>query len=108
MKSWKAQADLRSGSLKYRELQEQIRNEWDLRINQEIPINLSTELENGNSELSLGSSLLKTLALNTNNGNTRAELTGNQSLLEQVNITHLNGNILLTLSGDYPSLSGMT
>jgi len=85
-----------------------IRNEWDLRLNQEMPINLSADLENGNSELSLGSSLLKTLAFNNDNGNTQAELTGNQSLLEQVNMMHSNGNVLLTLSGDYPSLSGIT
>jgi hypothetical protein len=86
----------------------QIRNEWDLRLNQEMPINLSAELDNGNSDLSLGSSLLKTLAFNTDNGNAQVELTGNQSLLEQVNVTHSNGDVLLTLSGNYPSLSVMT
>lgn len=70
-------------------------------------MNLNINLENGDSSLFLGNSLLETLTLNDDNGNIQAEFTGNQSLLEKVNIEQSNGDILLTLSGDYPSLSNI-
>ncbi|MFY1110990.1 MAG: toast rack family protein [Methanosarcinaceae archaeon] len=84
------------------------RNEWDLLLNEELPMVLKAELENGNSVLSLNSSSLETLELSVRNGNMEAEIAGNQPLLEELELTNSNGNVVLGLPGNYPSLTSLT
>lgn len=84
------------------------RNEWDLRLNKEMPIDLKADLENGNIGLAPGDSRLKKLDITVKNGNINAELTGDQPLLEELMIKHSNGNVVLDLTGDFPSVSSVT
>ena len=84
------------------------RNEWDLAINEDIPMDLSIDMSSGNCDFNMGSSLLKTLKIDSSSGNVDATLIGNQSLLQEVNIDMSSGAASLDLSGDYPSLSTMT
>ncbi len=81
------------------------RNEWDLFLNEELPMNLKAELENGNSVLSLNSSSMETLECSVRNGNMEAELAGAQPLLEELELGNSNGNVALSLPGNYPSLT---
>ncbi|KAF5419228.1 MAG: hypothetical protein C5S45_06945 [Candidatus Methanocomedens sp.] len=83
-------------------------NEWDLAINEDIPMDLSIDMSSGNCDFNMGSSLLKTLEIDSSSGNVDATLIGNQSLLQEVNIDMSSGAASLDLSGDYPSLSMMT
>jgi len=62
------------------------RNEWDLSINEDIPMDLSIEMSSGNCDFNMDSSLLKTLEIDSSSGNVDASLMGNQSLLQEVNI----------------------
>jgi hypothetical protein len=81
------------------------RNEWDLTINEDIPMDLSIDMSSGNCDFKMGSSLLKTLKIDSSSGNVDSTLIGNQSLLKEVNIDMSSGAASLDLSGDYPSLS---
>jgi DUF4097 and DUF4098 domain-containing protein YvlB len=84
------------------------RNEWDLFLNEELPMSLRAELESGNSTLSLDSSSLETLELSVRNGNMKAEIAGNQQLLEELKLKNSNGNVALSLPGNYPSMASVT
>lgn len=84
------------------------RNEWDLAINEDIPMDLRIDMSSGNCDFNMDSSLLKTLEIDSSSGNVDAILIGNQSLLQEVNIDMSSGAASLDLSGDYPSLSMMT
>jgi N-terminal domain of toast_rack, DUF2154 len=84
------------------------RNEWDLAINEDIPMDLRIDMSSGNCDFNMDSSLLKTLEIDSSSGNVDATLIGNQSLLQEVNIDMSSGAASLDLSGDYPSLSMMT
>jgi len=81
------------------------KNEWDLFFNEELPINLKADLENGNSVLSLNSSSMEALELSVRNGNMEAEIAGDQPLLEELRLKNSNGNIILGLQGTCPSLT---
>ncbi len=80
------------------------RNEWNLAINEDIPMDLSIDMSSGNCDFNMGSSMLKTLEIDSSSGNVDAILLGNQSLLQEVNIDMSSGATSLDLSGDYPSL----
>ena len=82
-------------------------NEWDLRLNEDVPMDLSIDVSNGNCDLNMDSALLKTLEIDSSNGNVDVTLIGNQSLLKSVNMDMSSGSASLDLSGDYPSLSAM-
>jgi hypothetical protein len=81
------------------------RNEWDLAINEDIPMDLRIDMSSGNCDFNMDSSRLKTLEIDSSSGNVDATLIGNQSLLQEVNIDLSSGAASLDLSGDYPSLS---
>lgn len=81
------------------------RNEWDLTVNEDIPLNLSIDMNSGNCDFNMDSSLLKTLEIDSSSGNVYAALLGNQSLLKEVNIDMSSSAVSLDLSGDYPFLS---
>jgi len=82
-------------------------NEWDLRLNEDVPMDLSIDMSSGNCDLNMDSALLKTLEIDYSNGNVDVTLIGNQSLLKSVNMDMSSGSASLDLSGDYPSLSAM-
>ena len=84
------------------------RNEWDLTINEDIPMDLSIDMSSGNCDFNMGSSLLKTLKIDSSSGNVDMTLSGNQSLMEKIDIDLSSGAASLDMSGDYPSLSTMS
>lgn len=84
------------------------RNEWDLAINEDIPMDLSIDMSSGNCDFNMGSSLLKTLKIDSSSGNVDVIISGNQSMLEKVDMDLSSGAASLDLSGYYPSLSTMT
>ena len=84
------------------------RNEWDLRLNEDVPMDLSIDMSSGNCNFNMDSALLKTLEIDSSSGNVDATLIGNQSLLKEINIDMSSGAASLELSGDFPSLSTMT
>lgn len=83
------------------------RNEWDLRLKEDVPMDLIIDMSSGNCNFNMDSSLLKTLDIGASSGDIDANLFGNQSLLKEVEIDVSSGAVSLDLSGDYPSLSAM-
>ncbi|WP_255335025.1 toast rack family protein [Methanosarcina sp. KYL-1] len=83
------------------------RNEWDLRLKEDVPMDLKARLSSGDCSLNMASSLLKKLDIGSSSGDIKAELSGNQPLLEEVEIDQASGNTLLDLSGEYPALSSV-
>lgn len=81
------------------------RNEWDLRLNDDVPLDLTIDVSSGNCNFNMDSSLLKTLKIGSSSGNVDATLPGNQSILNEVEIDMSSGAVSLDLSGEYPSLS---
>jgi hypothetical protein len=84
------------------------RNEWDLCLNEDVPMDLSIDMSSGNCNFNMDSALLKTLEIDSSSGNVDATLIGNQPLLKEINIDMSSGAASLELSGDFPSLSTMT
>jgi DUF4097 and DUF4098 domain-containing protein YvlB len=84
------------------------RNEWDLRFNENVPIDLKIDVSSGNCDLNMDNSMLKTFEIDSSSGNVDVILIGNQSLLQEVNLDMSSGATSLDLSGNYPSLSKMT
>ncbi|KKG10953.1 DUF4097 family beta strand repeat-containing protein [Methanosarcina sp. 2.H.A.1B.4] len=83
------------------------RNEWDLRLKEDVPLDLKARLSSGDCSLNMDSSLLKMLDIGSSSGDIKADLSGNQALLEEIEIVQASGNTLLDLSGEYPSLSAV-
>lgn len=59
---------------------DQVRNEWDLRFNDAVPLEMVINLGAGESDLELGDLNLTELDVNGGAGETRVDLSGNQSL----------------------------
>lgn len=57
-----------------------VRNEWDLRFNETVPLEMAINLGAGESDLELGALHLTELDINGGAGETRVDLSGNQSL----------------------------
>ena len=82
-----------------------VRNEWDLRLKDDVPMDLSIALSSGECDLNMGSSMLKTLDIESSSGSVDAALFDSQSLLENIEMSISSGAASLDLSGEYPSLS---
>ena len=83
------------------------RNEWDLRLKDDVPMDLSIAMSSGECDFNMDSSMLKTLDIESSSGSFDAALFGSQSLLENVEMDISSGASSLDLSGEYPSLSEM-
>lgn len=59
---------------------DEVRNEWDLRFNNTVPLEMAINLGAGESDLELGALNLTELDINGGAGDTRVDLSGNQSL----------------------------
>jgi hypothetical protein len=77
------------------------RNDWDIRFKDGVPIDLSANLNAGDSTFSVGTLALSTFNANSNAGNITADLTGDMPLLKRVNANTNAGNITLDLGGTY-------
>lgn len=82
-----------------------VRNEWDLRLNDDVAMNLNIDLSSGDCYLNLGSSSLKTLDIDTSSGDVKANLVGDQPSLKEIEMDGSSGDIDAYLAGNYSSLS---
>lgn len=80
------------------------KNEWDIRLNDGVPIELNVDVSSGDSTLDLTSLPLTSLSIDSSSGNTRADLGGSQNDLVDVRIDSSSGRVDLTLDGDYEKL----
>ncbi|MCK4267851.1 MAG: hypothetical protein KAX16_03375 [Actinomycetia bacterium] len=77
-----------------------IRYEWDIRLNDKVPLELSIDLGLGDSDLSLGSLNLDELDISAGAGNTRLDLVGKLNHDVDVNVDQGLGNLELRLPKD--------
>jgi len=71
---------------------------WDLRLRDDVPLDLSVKLGVGRSDLQLGGLSLETLDIQTEAGNVNADLVGSTSLT-QLNVEQGAGNSEIDLTG---------
>ena len=78
------------------------RNEWDLRFNEDVPMEMSIDLGAGRTNLTLGSLALSSLDINAGAGDVDLDLSGSQSL-NQLDYDMGTGKVTLDLTGDWQS-----
>ena len=81
------------------------REEWDLALNDAVP--LALRVENGSGDSRIDSNMLDLTALDlaSGSGNVTADLSADHRDLESISAEAGSGNLALELSGDYPSLA---
>lgn len=84
-----------------------VKNVWDLRLQQEIPLDLSLKLGSGKAALTLGDTNLTGLHANVASGKLLANLTGDLPNLDTLDINAASGHVGLDMDGDYPALRDM-
>jgi len=86
----------------YRTLQDirDFRNEWDLRLNNDVPMNLSLEMGAGTSDLQLAGLSLTGLDVKLGAGKSTVDLTGNWARDLDVTFDTGAANITVRLPGD--------
>jgi hypothetical protein len=77
-----------------------VTNEWDLRLNNEIPTDLTVDLGAGTSELALGGMALTALTVHTGAGETFVDLTGTWHQNLQAKIEGGAGKLVVRLPQD--------
>ncbi len=76
------------------------RNEWDLRFNDGVPMEMSIDVAAGRSDLALGSLALSSLDMKAGAGDVTVDLIGAQSLT-QLDFEIGAGALLMDLTGDW-------
>ena len=76
------------------------RYEWDLRLNDDVPMEMSVEVGAGNMDLELGSLALTRLDVDTGAGNVTVDLSGAPSLT-RLNIDIGAGSVTVDLTGNW-------
>lgn len=77
-----------------------VRNEWNIRLNDDVPMELNVKLGAGKSNLKLSSLSLTKLDIEMGAGDVKADLSGSQSLTE-FNMKMGAGDAEVDLSGDW-------
>jgi hypothetical protein len=76
------------------------RNEWDLRLNEDVPMEMSIDLGAGRSSLAVGGLALTSLVVNAGAGNVDLDVSGSQSLTT-LDFNMGAGEITLDLTGEW-------
>jgi hypothetical protein len=76
------------------------RNEWDLRFNENVPMEMSIDMGAGRTDLKLGSLALTRLDINAGAGDVDLDLSGSQSLI-QLDYDMGAGRVTLDLTGNW-------
>jgi len=92
-------ADVKEGIGTFFDLDD-YRNEWDLRFNEDVPMEMRIDMGAGRSDLKLGSLALTSLDINAGAGDVDLDLSGSQSL-NQLTYNMGAGRIILDLTGDW-------
>jgi hypothetical protein len=79
---------------------DEFRNEWDLILNEDVPMEMNIELGAGPSNLALGALALTSLNIDGGAGNVDLDLSGSQSL-RQLEFHLGAGEVAIDLTGDW-------
>jgi hypothetical protein len=79
---------------------DEYRNEWDLRFNDDVPMEMNIDLGAGRTDLTLGSLALTKLNIDAGVGDVALDLSGSQSL-NQLDFDMGAGKFTLDLTGDW-------
>ena len=79
------------------------RNEWDIRLNDKVPMDLAVKTSSGSSELDLGGLSLLGLNIDSSSGGVSASLSGDMPDLKKVETNVSSGSVTLRLNGRYSS-----
>ena len=79
---------------------DEYRNEWDLRLNEDVPMEMRIDLGAGRSNLALGALSLSSLNIDGGAGNVDLDLSGSQSL-SQLDFEMGAGEVTIDLTGDW-------
>jgi hypothetical protein len=82
-----------------------VRNDWEVRFNDRVPIDLS--VANSSGDLGLRDPSLRSLYIEASSGDIAAELNGDQPLLEEVEVDSSSGDVSVDLTGEYSSPMGL-
>jgi hypothetical protein len=92
-------ADIKEGIGTFFDLDD-YRNEWDLRFNEDVPMEMSIDVGAGRSDLTVGSLALSSLAIKAGAGDVTVDLTGAPSLT-QLDADIGAGEVTVDLTGDW-------
>jgi len=84
-----------------------VQNDWEILLNDDVPMNLSVSNSSGDGQLDLGSLSLKSLFLEFSSGDVAADLGGGKPLLEEITVDSSSGDVSIDMTGDYPSPMGL-
>jgi hypothetical protein len=84
-----------------------VQNDWEILLNDEVPMDLSVFDSSGDAQLDLGSLSLKSLFLKFSSGDVAAELGREKPLLEEVTIDSSSGDVDVDMTGEYSSPMGL-
>jgi hypothetical protein len=84
-----------------------VQNDWEVLLNDDVPMNLSVSDSSGDGQLDLGSLSLKSLFLESSSGDVAAELGREKPLLEEVTIDSSSGDVDVDMTGEYSSPMGL-
>lgn len=80
-----------------------VRNDWEILLNDEVPMDLSASNSSGDGKFDLGSLSLKSFSVEASSGDIEADLGGEKPLLEEVEVDSSSGDVGIHLPGEYPS-----
>jgi N-terminal domain of toast_rack, DUF2154 len=80
-----------------------VRNDWEIFLNDDVPMELSASNSSGDGEFGLERLSLKSLSLEASSGDIAANLGGEKPLLEEVTVDSSSGDVGIDLSGEYSS-----
>ncbi|MDQ3912339.1 MAG: toast rack family protein [Actinomycetota bacterium] len=84
-----------------------IHNDWEVLLNDAVPMNLSVSNSSGDGQLDLGSLSLKSLFLDFSSGDVAADVGGDKPLLEKITVDSSSGDVGVDMTGDYTSPMGL-
>jgi hypothetical protein len=79
---------------------DEYRNEWDLKLNEDVPMGMTIDLGAGRSNLTLGSLALTSLKIDGGAGNVDLNLNGSRSL-SQLEFDMGAGDVTIDLTGEW-------
>jgi predicted membrane protein len=84
-----------------------VRNDWEVLLNDDVPMDLSVSNSSGDAQLDLEKLSLKSLFLEFSSGDVAADLGGEKPLLEEITVDSSSGDVNMDMTGEYPSPMGL-
>jgi hypothetical protein len=83
-----------------------IRNDWEILLDDDVPMDLSVSNNSGDGELDLDDLSLRSLSIEASSGDVSADLGSDHPLLEGVEVDSSSGDVDVAMTGDYSSPIG--